>query len=740
MPQPAEQLDPTSSPVRNHVEMLHRLAAGVDGVLVVSVFNANLPDDKGIVTHHAIGDVGGMVDAIDAHSQTPGANCYVGLQVMRRGLARGSRGKEADIAAVLGLVADMDADTGKGDGEYPLPPNLVVETSPGNMQPFWLFDRPVAPAIAKDIAKGLKVATGSDHGTGDVCHVWRVPGTLNHPNKKKLARGRSPDPAHVTAAEPWDGTLTDPAALALAVAGRSAAVADKAPVALGEIPDVDGVEVSDKLAGLLAANEVGDRSAHAARVVEQLGFEGYAAEVAAALFLSASGDWFQRYGTEHRAVADFTRMWPKVAEPLAEARKAGEGIGARLLAGRKTAEPVVAANDNKPGLDIFAWRSSRFIGEPPPVEYLVEGVVPLRVPMMLAAMGDTGKSFVLLETGRRVAFGESEFSPPILGGRIKRRGTAVIITSEDDAGEVHRRLDALDARGDRFLRGDKLIVVPLPSAGGAIPFWRQTKNGLEETSEYRRIGEQLSSIEDLLFVGIDPLASFAHLQINEDPAAGQFVCSSLGRLAAETGATVAVAHHMKKTTKAVESLAEARDAIRGSTALVDGLRLAYALWPAEAEKAKKICREIGKPYSPNALAFGGVVKANGAARRILSTYHRNDFGLLVDVTALTRGRQVADQGDLRTALVIAIEAAAAAGSPFTKTGQGGLYEMREGLPEDLRDLPRGKLDTLAEEALTRGEIVKAKAKGEKTAKWLDVPTGLFAAGMGEFRAGMKRAG
>src|SRR5690606_32823145 len=119
------------------------------------------------------------------------------------------------------------------------------------------------------------------------------------------------------------------------------------------------------------------------------------------------------------------------------------------------------------------------------------------------------------------------------------------------------------------------------------------------------------TIDDLLFVGIDPLASFAHLAINEDPAAGAFVCSSLGRLAAETGATVAVAHHMRKTAKPVENLSDARDAIRGSTAIVDGVRLAYALWPAEPERAKRICKDIGHTYSPNAIAFGGVVKANG---------------------------------------------------------------------------------------------------------------------------------
>lgn len=407
-------------------------------------------------------------------------------------------------------------------------------------------------------------------------------------------------------------------------------------------------------------------------------------------------------------------------------------------------QPPEAANDDKPQkrLNIFDWKASRFVGEPPSVDYLIDGIVPLGVPAMIAAMGDTGKSFVMMETARRVAFGEGAFAPPILGGHVRRNGTAVMITSEDDEGEVHRRLAALDMREDRYKSvADKLMVVPLPSAGGAMPFWRQGKDrGLEETPEFRQLVDQLLTIDDLMFVAIDPLASFAHLQINEDPAAGQFVCTSLSRVATETGATVMVAHHMKKTAKPVEKLSEARDAIRGSTALVDGLRLAYALWPAEEENAKKICRSIGKPYLHNSVAYGGVVKANGAARRILSTYHRNEFGLLEDITASNTDGVFTSQDDLSTILVISIESAAAAGSPYTKSGASGIFELREQLPSELKALSKGRLHAMVDDALERGQIVRCKARNEKTPKWLDVPTGPFAAGLGEFRAGMKRAG
>jgi hypothetical protein len=55
--------------IRTHVEMLRNLAAGRDGILVVTTFHANPSVDKdgqGAMTYLRIGNVDGMVDAITA--------------------------------------------------------------------------------------------------------------------------------------------------------------------------------------------------------------------------------------------------------------------------------------------------------------------------------------------------------------------------------------------------------------------------------------------------------------------------------------------------------------------------------------------------------------------------------------------------------------------------------------------------------------------------------------------------
>ncbi|WP_040586118.1 DNA-primase RepB domain-containing protein, partial [Allomesorhizobium alhagi] len=241
-------------------------------------------------------------------------------------------------------VADMDGDTGRV-GELPIEPNLILETSPGNGQPFWLFDRPLKPEEAKPLAAALKRATGSDHGTADVAHVWRVPGTSNHPNKKKLERGRSPDPVDVTVAQEWDGTLTGVEELRAALAPWMTAAAEGRSVEVGDLPSIDGIAVSPAAAELLSENDVEKRSEHAAAVVEKLAFDGHPVEEACALFLSAEGNWLARYETEARARADFERMWGKFGQRHVDARETNANAVAGLVAKKGTPVP---ANDNDP--------------------------------------------------------------------------------------------------------------------------------------------------------------------------------------------------------------------------------------------------------------------------------------------------------------------------------------------------------------------------------------------------------
>jgi AAA domain len=394
-----------------------------------------------------------------------------------------------------------------------------------------------------------------------------------------------------------------------------------------------------------------------------------------------------------------------------------------------------AANDNLP-YDLPRFASSRFDSNPPDVQYLVDRSIEHGIPGIIPAMGDTGKSFLMLELCRRVAFGESKFASPIFGGPVIREGSAVFITAEDNEATIHRRICSLDPNAARLTeKGERLIIVPLPSHGGAQAFWKEDKNGLAVTDSFNRFRDALHRLKNVELICIDPLASFSHAPINDDPAAGQFVCTSLANLAAELNATVLTAHHMRKPTKGqtIKTLADAREAIRGTTALVDGMRLGYALWPVEDEESRKICKELKIAYSPNTVVRGGVVKANGPASRMIATYIRDKTGLLIDCSARLR-LSAPKQYELSALLRDAIADAAKDHQPFTRTGLNGLYSRRARMPQELR-LSRARLEIMAEELLDTGDIVACLAPKSTTTKWLDVPGGDFAEGRGEFREG-----
>jgi hypothetical protein len=335
---PPNAFDPLA--VREHVELLHGSAKGLDGKFVVSVFNGDSP---GTITHHRVSEIDDMVASIIAHATTPGANVYTGLHLMRSDLPRGKRGSRADITAVLGLVADMDADTGKV-GTMPVTPSLVMETSPGNSQPVILFDQALAPERAGILAKALQRATASDSGTGDIAHVWRIPGTLNYPNAAKVARGRNPQPVSVLLQMPFVGEVHSEARLLEIL---SPFIAEPVPNGLNAVftTNVETEPLWERLSDIgratLTADGVSDRSAHAARVVEQLHFETFTLDEVVSLCLERPGKWTEYRNDDAAFIKDIERCWEKFAATK----------DAKASADADLVEHLLHDNDNDPAAE-----------------------------------------------------------------------------------------------------------------------------------------------------------------------------------------------------------------------------------------------------------------------------------------------------------------------------------------------------------------------------------------------------
>ena len=382
-------------------------------------------------------------------------------------------------------------------------------------------------------------------------------------------------------------------------------------------------------------------------------------------------------------------------------------------------------------------------GEPKKVEWLVVGSIPLGQPGMVAAMGDTGKSYLLLDLCVRVACGETPIDTPIFGGRVTGKGTAVYITSEDSDDEIHRRLNSIDPGLRRIHQcSDRLKVLPLPDRGGAAPIMEQNSRGVFETDNWTEIKNSLLEIDDLRLVVFDPLQSFCLADINADPAASQYFCSMLTSLSSQTGATAIVSHHMRKPTQKNDgrtlSPSDAREMIRGTSALVDGMRFAYALWtPSSSKEARAICKRMDRQYTPNCLVYGAMVKANGQANREVSTYLRSPFGLLIDQTDRSKSIAAMSSEDFDD-LVACVKEAAEAGHPFNRTGLSSAFKRKEDIPEAFRETPRAVLEEIIDKLIVEGKIVTCNAGG-KIKNVLDVPGGLFAQGVGQFEPGTYQA-
>lgn len=380
--------------------------------------------------------------------------------------------------------------------------------------------------------------------------------------------------------------------------------------------------------------------------------------------------------------------------------------------------------------DIQHWHASeRFIGEPKPRLWLVEGIFPMAQAALVAAGGGVGKSFLLLSLAREVAAydGSWAHAPYLFGGALRQQGVAIYVTAEDDAIEVHNRLNTLGEIPKN------LYVIPLPDAGGAVPLFAPDPGtrGPAATTAWQELERQLKAMPELRLVVLDPLQPLCALDLNV-PENAQFVCSKLAALAATTGASVIVSHHFAK--REASTPEQARDAIRGTGGLVDGVRSVYALWNPKLDEAKAICKTLNADYERGCIVKGGVVKANGKANLNVAVYLRDHRGLLVDQSAKLRADKVSDT-DLVRELIFEIARAAIEGKPYTKSGANGVYERRAELPEAFHQISKHKFADWVSLLLNKGILVGAIAQGSRVVKWLDIPSGPVANGEAEFKRG-----
>ena len=345
-----------------------------------------------------------------------------------------------------------------------------------------------------------------------------------------------------------------------------------------------------------------------------------------------------------------------------------------------------------------------FVGSAPEQKFLIGDTIPLGVPVVFAAAGDSGKGMMTLDLAMKVASGASMQNA--FGGLVAEHGDAIILTAEDDKDEMHRRISRLDPQKYREHYDHKLRILPLPNLGGVFPVMQKIDNSYEMGAEFARVYEQMLTMTRLKLIVIDPLASFVHADVNADPAAGAAFMGMLAQMATETGATVMVNHHMAKIKddKPIKTPEEARNAIRGTSAIVDGVRAAFAVWPVGESVGQQRCKDLNIPYTRNGVFDGAVVKSNGPANRDFRHFIRNpNTGLLEDrsqdIIAVKFSQTVRNRLEL---VFQFIQERELSGHPVTKGGNtDGLHEMVRIAPEDDMTAANLRLMNLSEETFKK---------------------------------------
>lgn len=285
-------------------------------------------------------------------------------------------------------------------------------------------------------------------------------------------------------------------------------------------------------------------------------------------------------------------------------------------------------------LRISDWGMSRYAGDAPEQEWLIENILPRRVPGLMAAVGGLGKSFILLDLAMKVAGGDQNMhQETALGGKVVHNGKVVFLGAEDSANSMHRRIANISGPNLRERAAGNLFVVPMPDAGGPMPFIQNVMGQYSVTPEFADVRQQLTEMGDIALVIIDPLQAFAAADINTDPAAAQFWWSLMSELCVAAGANVLIAHHMRKEgTFSIRKSVQAREAIRGTTALVDGARWVYGLWQMPESDEIVVAQKMGFEAGVGNCVMGGIVKVNDAADNSTRAFIRDESGLLIDRT------------------------------------------------------------------------------------------------------------
>jgi len=536
-----------------------------------------------------------------------GHNVYVEGRTVRRGLAGKQRGGHADTVAVFALVIDSDHD--KDAAWAPtVPMSLTVETSAGNAH-YWLFlDKAVDADTGKRLGEQIRAATGADADTGNVCQPFRLAGTTNFPNKKKLERGRIVTWTRAVEFDPerlWNAEQIEQA-FPRVQPGQGGGG--------GEREDIP----ADTMRVIRDGVGEGQRSTAFFNVVLALKRLGFDVESVIDLLEQHPDGIARKY--EGRLRQEVERIWRKLKDEREDE----------------------ADDDTSP---VLRWHGDADIRDSRP--WAVQDLLPEVGCGLLSGQWGTFKTFTGFDLAHAVMSGEA-----FLGFEVVRRGGVLFVAAEGQSEVVIRLQGLIEDRGKIAGRAPFAWVETCPPLIGTNALPVLTKLAQEAAAKLKAEFDLPLSV--IVIDTIVAAAGYNKDGQDNDTALGQVLMRTLARLARNAGCFVLGIDHFGKDvnvgtrgTSAKEGAAEVVFAMLGDKTIageITNTRLALRKrrsgasgqeFPFTARSVNMGTDEHGKPVTTLVLDWGAAApkakaKEDWGRGRGMKALKRVIMGLMVD--------------------------------------------------------------------------------------------------------------
>jgi len=305
------------------------------------------------------------------------------------------------------------------------------------------------------------------------------------------------------------------------------------------------------------------------------------------------------------------------------------------------------------------------------VEWLVKGLIPSGLVVLLAGAREVGKSTMVLELAVAIATHHPDatwLGQPL--DEYNRRGVVVVLTGEDTEAVINSRLDSLDPDDE----AEHLVVYAL------------------DGRPLKEIANEIARIPFLSLVIIDPARRYIDGDEDGSGNVSNFFADLEG-IVQRTGATVVVVHHLTKNSTP-SSLHQVKETIRGSGVFLDRPRVVLGCFRRGDTTIVGRIKSNLPPDFPIEPAI--------QLRRDPATLRHSPQPAADGTVALETG----DEDDLHGKLLSALRRLLAAGEKVTRTGDNELWEKR--VPE-LEGIGRNRIRVAVDRLIAEGVL----GSGEK---------------------------